>query len=265
MPVDYSKYPKDWKAISKAIRERSGGQCECEGECGLHKTNPGPRRCTEINGTKAKFAKGKIVLTVAHLDHSTTNNVPSNLKALCQRCHNRYDAPFRKMNRFTNRIHGDIELRVLCRGEFSDLDGCWEWIGCLSRQGYGKVRINAKSDYVHRYMMAWILNRPLLRTEHVDHLCKNRKCFRPSHLELVTPGENTRRGDSTKLNGSQVAEIRSLRARGHTVVYLGELFHVHYTHISRICRNLRRPQHHKKNSAATRRAKALKTQPELSI
>lgn len=41
----------------------------------------------------------KVVLTVAHLDHNIQNNDFSNLKALCQRCHNRHDIDFRKKNR----------------------------------------------------------------------------------------------------------------------------------------------------------------------
>ena len=102
MPINYSRYPKDWPDISKRIRERSGGQCECMGECGLHRTNPGPRRCCEMNGHPAKWANGKVVLTVAHLgvdypdgrkgDPQDKLDVrDENLKALCQRCHLRYD------------------------------------------------------------------------------------------------------------------------------------------------------------------------------
>ena len=98
MPVDYGKYPKDWKAISRAIRERSGGRCECEGECGLHRTHPGPRRCVERNGEPAKWAKGKVVLTVAHLNHMPMDCRPENLKAMCQRCHLRYDVEHHQRN-----------------------------------------------------------------------------------------------------------------------------------------------------------------------
>jgi hypothetical protein len=98
MPIDYSKYPKNWKAISLRIRKRSGGQCECTGECGLHRTNPGPRRCEERNGEPAKWAKGKVVLTVAHLDNDASRNDDDNLKAMCQRCHLRYDAKLHAKN-----------------------------------------------------------------------------------------------------------------------------------------------------------------------
>lgn len=94
MPIkseNKGRYPKDWKGISAAIRERAGGRCECEGECGLHRTTPGPRRCVERHGEPAKWAKGTVILTVAHLDHTPENCAPSNLKAMCQRCHLRYD------------------------------------------------------------------------------------------------------------------------------------------------------------------------------
>ena len=90
MPVrpEYAaRYPKDWKRISLAIRKRSGGRCECLGECGLHPDH----RCVELNGEFAVWAKGKIVLTVAHLDHTPENCEDTNLKAMCQRCHLRYD------------------------------------------------------------------------------------------------------------------------------------------------------------------------------
>lgn len=89
-------YPADWTAISRAIRERSGGRCECEGECGLHRTHPGPRRCIEVNGESAVYAKGRVILTVAHLNHTPSDCRPENLKAMCQRCHLRYDVDHHK-------------------------------------------------------------------------------------------------------------------------------------------------------------------------
>lgn len=86
-PENVGRYPKNWKDISLAIRERAGQRCECEGECGLHPN----ARCTERNGEFAKWAKGKIVLTVAHLNHTPEDCRADNLKAMCQRCHLRYD------------------------------------------------------------------------------------------------------------------------------------------------------------------------------
>lgn len=92
MPIrksEKSRYPKNWKEISLRIRERSGGRCECTTECGLH----AEWRCVEVHGTPAIFAKGKVILTTAHLDRQPENCSPDNLKAMCQRCHLRYDRP----------------------------------------------------------------------------------------------------------------------------------------------------------------------------
>lgn len=85
MPIrDKSLYPADWKAISKRIRfERAGGRCEF---CGAENAQPHP-----LTGSK-------VVLTVAHLDHNPANCADDNLRALCQRCHNRYDRSFRNGN-----------------------------------------------------------------------------------------------------------------------------------------------------------------------
>ena len=107
MPWDRTKYPDDWESRSDRIRfDRAGGRCECEGECGLHRTHPGPRRCTERHGQPADWANGLIVLTVAHLDHDTTHNDDNNLKAMCQRCHLRYDQLYHQQNSYRRRRAG---------------------------------------------------------------------------------------------------------------------------------------------------------------
>lgn len=97
-PENRERYPANWKAIRRKILDRAQYRCECEGECGLHRTNPGPRRCTETHGRPAAWAKGKVVLTIAHLDHRPENCADDNLKAMCQRCHLRYDNELHKTN-----------------------------------------------------------------------------------------------------------------------------------------------------------------------
>jgi 5-methylcytosine-specific restriction endonuclease McrA len=95
-----ARYPTDWKAISARIRARAGGQCECAGECGLHRG----RRCLEANGQSAQFARGLVVLTVAHLNHRPEDCADANLKAMCQRCHLRYDADLHAKVARANRV-----------------------------------------------------------------------------------------------------------------------------------------------------------------
>ena len=85
-------YPKNWKEIREKILKRAGNKCEF---CGVE--NYSLRyRVSEKDGLEIPI---KVVLTIAHLDHDPTHNDPENLRALCQRCHNRYDAKHRAANR----------------------------------------------------------------------------------------------------------------------------------------------------------------------
>lgn len=88
-PENRDRYPKDWPAISLRIRtERAGGRCECEGECGRG-THTG--RCPNVNGGTAYGTGSRVVLTVAHLDHTPEHCGDDNLRAMCQGCHLHYD------------------------------------------------------------------------------------------------------------------------------------------------------------------------------
>jgi hypothetical protein len=88
-------YPPDWSVLRVRILRRSRNndgieQCECMGECGLH-CFKGPRRCSELNGHPSQWASGRIVLTTAHLCRKSQCPRIDHLKAMCQRCHLRYD------------------------------------------------------------------------------------------------------------------------------------------------------------------------------
>lgn len=86
-PEERARYPADWPAISRRIREeRAAGRCECTGECCAH---DGP--CGAVNGEAHPVTGSKVVLTVAHLNHTPEDCRPENLRAMCQRCHTTYD------------------------------------------------------------------------------------------------------------------------------------------------------------------------------
>jgi len=87
-PENKSRYPANWKEIRAAILQRANNRCEF---CGVE------NHSYRLNEKTGKLAR--IVLTIAHLDHTPENCDPSNLRALCQRCHNRYDAEHRKQTR----------------------------------------------------------------------------------------------------------------------------------------------------------------------
>jgi 5-methylcytosine-specific restriction endonuclease McrA len=76
MPFDRKLYPEDWEQISLAVREDAGWRCEF---------------CVRIHGQPHPVTGSRVVLTVAHLDHNPQHSERSNLRALCQRCHLRYD------------------------------------------------------------------------------------------------------------------------------------------------------------------------------
>ena len=112
-------YPAHWRAFARSIRERAGERCECDGRCGLHRTNPGPRRCEERNGEPATWARGIVVLTIAHLNASgdVCRCDPlcadeAHVLAMCQRCHLRYDVALHVRNSSKRRwaAKGVIEM-----------------------------------------------------------------------------------------------------------------------------------------------------------
>lgn len=94
-PENKDRYPRDWKHISRRIRERADYCCEF---------------CGAVNGLPHPITGSKVVLTVAHMDHIPENCSDDNLKALCQRCHNRYDRQHRnstmkeRENKFTMKL-----------------------------------------------------------------------------------------------------------------------------------------------------------------
>lgn len=92
-PENRDRYPPSWREISLRIRnERALGGCECTGQCGADHYG----RCPAQNNGRDPISGNRVVLTVAHLDHTPENCDDDNLLAMCQRCHNAYDAPERR-------------------------------------------------------------------------------------------------------------------------------------------------------------------------
>lgn len=83
MPMKRELYPANWREISLARREAAGWKCEF---------------CGAMQGEAHPLTGSKVVLTVAHLDHNPANCADDNLRALCQRCHLRYDAEHHRKN-----------------------------------------------------------------------------------------------------------------------------------------------------------------------
>lgn len=71
--------------------------------------------------------------------------------------------------------------------------GCWEWEGSTNN-GYGEIRVNKQLYRTHRFVYALLIG-PIPKGKGknipvIDHLCRNRRCCNPAHLQLISDKEN---------------------------------------------------------------------------
>ena len=121
-PENLKRYPANWKEIRAQILQRANNCCEWKG-CGIANHSVGywlgldmkfvPVKgsvagtlvdiCHPDDGFVMPTKMTKIVLTIAHLDHTPEHNDPSNLMAMCQRHHLAYDQEHHKTNSYMTR------------------------------------------------------------------------------------------------------------------------------------------------------------------
>ena len=73
-----------------------------------------------------------------------------------------------------------------------DPSGCWLWIA-KTTEGYGSFKIAGEMIYAHRWIYEHLIG-PIAKHLEIDHVCRNRSCVRPSHLEAVSHRVNVLRG-----------------------------------------------------------------------
>lgn len=71
--------------------------------------------------------------------------------------------------------------------------GCWEWLGSKTTVGYGQIGFNGRTTTTHRFIYEYLYGKIDSKLQ-LDHLCRNRNCCNPDHLEVVTQQENILRG-----------------------------------------------------------------------
>ena len=95
-----------------------------------------------------------------------------------------------------------FDRRVMRRVTKTDA-GCWQWNGSTTRNGYGQLRIGGKHWMAHRFSYNELVGK-IPDGKDLDHLCRNRRCVNPKHLEPVTRSVNLARGDTGKFKKRRV-------------------------------------------------------------
>lgn len=77
------------------------------------------------------------------------------------------------------------------------ITGCWEWTGAKNDQGYGMLCEQRGSRQLRAHRVVYeAVKGPIPEGLELDHLCRNRQCVNPTHLEAVTHQVNAQRGNA---------------------------------------------------------------------
>lgn len=92
---------------------------------------------------------------------------------------------------------------LLAKTTTDPVTGCYVWTGALSPFGYGVAySIHFPTRQAHRLMYLAAVGH-VERSQHIDHLCRNRACVNPEHLDPVAPRTNILRGEGVAAKNSR--------------------------------------------------------------
>lgn len=139
-----------------------------------------------------------------------------------------------------------IPERIGGKVEVDGTTGCWNWTGWKNHDGYAVIRllINGVSKQYRAHRVAYeCFVGKIPDNKQIDHLCRNRACVNPSHLEIVTTKENTLRGIGvTAINKNKTHCPKGHPYSGYNLLLLGDK-----KHPRRGCRQCDRERRRKSN------------------
>lgn len=119
--------------------------------------------------------------------------------------------------------------------------GCWIWQGAMNSEGYGQIRVEGKTLYAHRVAYESFYG-PIPTDLIIDHLCRNRACINPWHMELVTNLENIQRGEAGLWFG-QKQRMKPFCPNGHQYDEENTYFRPGGGRSCRACHRIRQAQY----------------------
>jgi len=129
-----------------------------------------------------------------------------------------------------------IPERIKAKIDFEGPGGCWVWLGYKDKDGYGETTIReiGKPKRKGRFHRIFYETKYGIIPPHfqIDHLCRNRACVNPLHMEIVTVQENVRRGYSPSAINSRKTHCKA----GHEFNTINTLFGKKGNKNQRICR-----------------------------